>query len=187
MNQNSKICSRCKESKFSNEFGICKFGKTGLNSWCKICKKEYASEYRNRPENKEIQKQYIKRYQEENKEKIKEQRRIYIKKRYHNEPNFRLNHNMRTTIRRSLNGDKQKKWESLIGYTLKDLKIHLEKQFDENMSWNNYGSYWHIDHKKPKSIFNFISSNDREFKECWSLNNLQPMEGIKNIIKSNKY
>ena len=39
-----------------------------------------------------------------------------------------------------------KHWEDLVGYTLKDLQLHLEQQFDEYMTWENQGSYWHIDH-----------------------------------------
>jgi len=77
--------------------------------------------------------------------------------------------------------------EKLVGYTLENLTKHLEKQFDDKMSWDNYGSYWHIDHIKPKSLFNYTSEIDKEFKECWGLNNLQPLEAKANLIKHNKY
>ena len=88
----------------------------------------------------------------------------------------------------SLRGKKEgRRWESLVGYKLKDLIMHLEKQFDENMSQVNYGSYWWIDHIKPRSLFNYTIPEDKEFKECWSLGNLQPMEKIANIKKSNNY
>jgi len=61
----------------------------------------------------------------------------------------------------------------------------LEKQFDERMSWDNYGE-WHVDHIKPISSFNIQEIGDNEFIECWSLNNLQPLWGDENIRKSNK-
>ena len=54
------------------------------------------------------------------------------------------------------------------------------------MNWDNYGE-WHIDHIKPISSFIFESSEDEEFKRCWSLDNLQPMWGIENIKKGNKF
>ena len=41
-------------------------------------------------------------------------------------------------------------WKKLP-YTPEELRKHLEKQFDENMNWENYGIYWHIDHIYPQS------------------------------------
>ena len=55
------------------------------------------------------------------------------------------------------------------------------------MNWKNYGSYWHIDHIKPKTLFNYSSPEDKEFIKCWSLSNLQPLEKITNIKKGNRY
>ena len=74
----------------------------------------------------------------------------------------------------------------MAGYTKDDLVKHLEKQFDDKMNWANYGSYWWIDHIKPRSAFHYTTAEDPEFKECWSLSNLQPMEKIANIKKGNK-
>ena len=54
------------------------------------------------------------------------------------------------------------------------------------MTWDNYGSYWWIDHIKPRSLFKYEKPEDKEFKECWALKNLQPMEKIANIKKGNK-
>jgi hypothetical protein len=90
---------------------------------------------------------------------------------------------IRNTIKKGKDGYH---WEDLVGYTREDIMEHLEKQFDENMSWNNYGSYWHIDHIIPVSYFNYTSYEDKEFKECWALSNLQPLEAKENLIKSNK-
>jgi len=54
------------------------------------------------------------------------------------------------------------------------------------MTWLNYGK-WHIDHKKPKSLFKYNSYNEQAFKDCWSLANLQPLWAHDNISKSNKF
>jgi len=64
-------------------------------------------------------------------------------------------------------------------------KNHLEKQFKDGMTWDNYGD-WHIDHIRPISSFNFKSYEDKEFKECWDLNNLQPLWAEENIRKHNR-
>jgi len=63
----------------------------------------------------------------------------------------------------------------------------VSKSVKRGMNWNNYGNYWAIDHIKPRSLFTYISPNDPEFKKCWSLDNLQPLEKIENIKKNNLY
>ena len=63
----------------------------------------------------------------------------------------------------------------------------MEKQFDKAMSWDNYGSYWEIDHIKPKSLFNYVYPEDLEFQKCWALNNFQPLEKGANRRKYNKF
>ena len=54
------------------------------------------------------------------------------------------------------------------------------------MSWDNAGE-WHIDHIIPDSWFNYKSIEDQQFKDCWALNNLQPMWKLENISKGNRY
>jgi hypothetical protein len=77
-------------------------------------------------------------------------------------------------------------WEDVVGYTLKDLMSHLETLFEPGMSWDNYGE-WEIDHIRPKSSFRFESIKDSQFKECWGLNNLQPLWESDNAKKNAKY
>ena len=98
-----------------------------------------------------------------------------------NNPMFRLNESISANLYHALKSSKlENHWEILVGYTLKQLKEHLESQFDENMTWDNYGEYWEIDHIIPINTFNFISYEDKEFKICWSLINLRPLEKIAN-------
>ena len=113
-----------------------------------------------------------------------------IKAKYKKNPTFRLrvcfaaqlNYHLRNRNISSLN----KKYD-VLGYSIQDLINHLESNFNDGMSWENYGSYWHVDHIKPASLFNYKSSDCDEFKECWSLNNLQPLEAKKNLSKGNRY
>ena len=65
------------------------------------------------------------------------------------------------------------------------LKQWFEFQFDEKMNWNNYGSYFQIDHVKPISLFNIEDENDKRLINHWS--NLRPLEKHENISKGNKY
>jgi hypothetical protein len=60
----------------------------------------------------------------------------------------------------------------LIGCSYDELKLHLEKQFIENMIFENYG-LWEVDHIKPISLFNL--NNENEILECFNYKNLQPL------------
>ena len=148
-------------------------------------------------------------YRKNNKEKIKERKRLEyktnsetIKKRsklrYEKTKKLKgrkpimskelkhLSRQVSCGIWRSIQGNKKNRhWELLVGYTIRQLKEHLEKQFQLGMSWNNYGK-WHLDHKIPISAFNFESFMDVDFKKCWSLKNLQPLWAKENLSKHNK-
>ena len=80
-------CTKCGEWLVANNynFGKDKKGKFGLDSRCKVCKKEYQKEFYK--DNKEYYKKYHKEYYEENKDKIKEYSKQYYKdnKEYHKE------------------------------------------------------------------------------------------------------
>lgn len=138
----------------------------------------YSREFREK--HKEYFKNYNKIYRENNREYYKEydrQRQIENQE----NPMFKLNKIMSNGICYSLKGAKaERHWETLVPYTLEDLKEHIEKQFDKNMSWSNIGTYWELDHIIPKNTFNFVSTEDKEFQICWSLANLRPLEKIAN-------
>lgn len=90
-------------------------------------------------------------------------------------------------IRQSLCGTKgNRHWEDLVGFTINQLRKHLERQFSPEMNWENYGTYWHIDHIIPISAFNFEKPEDIDFRLCWSLKNLRPLEAKQNISKGAK-
>ena len=127
-----------------------------------------------------------KKYNQKNKERLVYWRRGWQRYKRKIDPKYRLDENMGSAISRALkNGKDRQTWETLVSYTLKDLMEHLEKQFDSKMNWNNYGSYWAVDHLKPRNLFIYTSPDDLEFKKCWALENLQPLEKIKNIKKGN--
>jgi len=114
-----------------------------------------------------------------------ERRREYDRKRRLS-PSYRINDAMSGSIREALKREKgNSHWCDLVGYTLNDLKKHLEPLFTEGMTWNNYGK-WHIDHIIPKSVFNFTKPEHDDFKRCWDLSNLQPLWAKENLSKHAK-
>ena len=100
-------------------------------------------------------------------------------------PKHRITRNIRTGIYKSLHTGKGGIWEKTVNYTLLELRAHLEKQFVDGMSWDNYGE-WQIDHIKPISSFNFQNTKDSDFKRYWALSNLQPLWAKDNWHKRKK-
>lgn len=107
--------------------------------------------------------------------------------RYRHDPARRLHLSVSTLIRRSLKQSKGgRSWEVLVGYTVEDLRAHLERQFVKGMSWANYGTAWHVDHIVPRSAFSFSGAGDPDFGACWALTNLRPLWGDMNLKKGGK-
>jgi hypothetical protein len=116
-----------------------------------------------------------------------ERRRESMKKIYAT-PKGKLNHIMASSIGHSLKNRSKagRHWESLVNYTVDSLKAHIEKQFKPGMTWENYGTVWHIDHKTPLAAFHFERPDDIDFHLCWSLKNLQPLDAKENMSKKDK-
>jgi hypothetical protein len=138
--------------------------------------------------NKEYRKKYLKEYREKNIDKIRKVKRDYERYRKASDPAYKLISNFRTAIYQVLkesNVEKNGHYFDILQYSPEELIIHLEKQFKDDMTWDNYG-VWHIDHKLPITSFDIQEIGDEEFMKCWCLDNLQPMWGEDNIRKSNK-
>jgi len=113
------------------------------------------------------------------------QRKRYYERRA-NDPRLRLDDSISANLRQKLRGVKcGKKWQSLVGFSVDELKRHLERQFLPGMSWDNYGE-WHVDHIIPIAAFNYKTPDDIDFKKCWTLKNLQPLWRKENLSKGSK-
>jgi len=86
------------------------------------------------------------------------------------------------SLKRRWTSKKGSSWELLLGYSLQELRDHLETKFTNGMSWDNYGK-WHVDHIVPQNSFIFSSPSDDKFRACWALTNLQPLWGTDNCSK----
>lgn len=102
---------------------------------------------------------------------------------------IRLNRRMSSLIGQGLRHRKNgRTWLSLVPYTVADLMAHLEAKFLPGMTWANAGrGGWHIDHVRPRSSFAFTDAADPQFKECWSLANLQPLWQADNLKKGSTW
>ena len=106
---------------------------------------------------------------------------------FRHDPAWRLHNSVATLVRRSLGSKKAgRKWESMVGYSVADLRRHLERQFTKGMTWENYGAEWHVDHIVPRVSFRFKEATDVGFKACWALTNLRPLWAEDNLRKRDK-
>lgn len=164
---------------------------------------------------KEEKQEYNKKYYKENKEQILEQDKLYRaqnvhkirayqnkyqKQRRQNSVNFRIRASVSANINLYLKsvGSSKNNISCLdyLGYSIDDLKTHLESKFEPWMTWDNYGKYsqktwndndsstwtWQIDHIIPQSTFKFTSMSDPKFNKCWALDNLRPYSSKQNVL-----
>jgi len=112
-------------------------------------------------------------------------RRKYERDRRKNDPEWALKQNASRRIREMLSdGVKKERTTTYLGCSISVLKIHLESQFEEGMTWDNR-SEWHIDHRRPCASFDLM--DEEQQKMCFHYTNLQPMWAIDNITKGDKY
>ena len=185
------MCSGCLIEHPIEDFSI-RNKKTGTrHSMCKQYLRDYAKKYRT--ENKELVrenqqdwyaktgKDWKKTYEKENKEYIKERDRA----RYKTDEQYRMKKILRSRFKKTMK--KQKKYKSILGYLgmqLEDFLKWIEFQFDDDMSWNNQGIYWEIDHVIPCSYYNLLDKED--VKKCFHWTNMRPLSKVDNNTKSNK-
>ena len=182
---NTGICYSCKRENMAKDYEKNKerIAECNKKSYSKNKEKRNKTSLEWAKKNREKSNEIKKKSKLKHKEKTKSSAREY-QKRKRKDNSFRLSKNLSKAIWECLKGKKSNKnWEDFVSFTLQDLKLHLEERFKESMTWDNYGSFWHLDHIKPLSWFNL----ETEFEKAWSLNNLQPLEAKLNLSKNNKY
>lgn len=198
----TKTCSKCGEEKPLAEFHKSKAHRLGVLGKCKTCSAEYRFAYREakreqllvsaanyREANREKERERHRRYKADNRDaiSIKNKRQWEIRRQ---DPMVRLENAIYTAISASIaNGIRfGRSKEAMLGYTMGELKAHLESRFKPGMSWDNYGKDgWEVDHIIPRSLFNYGRPTDIDFQRCWSLKNLQPMWARDNRSKGARY
>lgn len=120
-----------------------------------------------------------------NKDKARGYCRRSTLKMYHTNPNYRLKHRFRCSIGQAIRRGGAKcdgRALTLLGCDMNHLRKHIEGRFAPEMSWANYGKYWHVDHYIPCSFFNL--NREEERLACFNFANLRPMEANANRIKN---
>jgi hypothetical protein len=130
---------------------------------------------------RERQKINANNYRIKNKELLSQK----IKDKKKNDPLFRLSDSIRTLIWISINKmgyKKNSKTSNILGCSFEEFKSYIEEQFNDNMSWENYGE-WHLDHKTPVSW----AETEEQIYELNKYTNFQPLCAKDNLTKGNKW
>jgi hypothetical protein len=152
--------------------------KDGFRSECKQCYKIISIKnykYEKVPAEKRYVAKYdAKEYYKKNKDKILEQGKIN-KRRYRENPTHKVQDNISRSIRKKIKN---------FHPDVSRIKEHLENQFTNELTWDNYGTVWHVEHIVPQSLYDF--SNKEDINRCWNERNLRPLKAIDNLRKNNK-
>ena len=185
----TKVCSKCNIEKSLEDFTKDKNRPDGHYVYCKKCRNliyQLNSEVR-----KEQSKKHYQKIKEQKHDIILERNRLWRKNnptyttdRKKIDPTFKLIKNLRRRLNRFISFSyftKRNTTINLIGCPPNELKLFLEKKFQNNMSWDNYGE-WHIDHIVPLSS----AKTEEELYKLCHYTNLQPLWAKDNLVKSNK-
>jgi len=146
-------------------------------------------------ENKEDILERSKQYSKTHRKEINARIRLYSKNREKIDPVYKINRRLSNAVYQSLlrrgGSKKGMSFFNCVGYTPKQLKEHLERLFSPSMTWENYGTTWEVHHIIPKAYFYFTTITDPQFKICWHLANLMPLNkeinnSMGRLIKDNK-
>ena len=147
--------------------------------------REYDKEYYYK--NKKKKNDYFKEWRKKNLKYVNTKKREYYHNNIHDNIQFKLSHRLRNRLYFAIrNNQKVGSAVDDLGCTIEELKIHLENQFQEGMTWENWKhDGWHIDHIKPLSKFDL--TDPVQFKEAVHYTNLQPLWWNENLKKRDKW
>ncbi len=99
------------------------------------------------------------------------------------DPQGHLSALVSSAVRNALKSNKSMNSIEYLGCTIEEFKEHIEKQFEEGMTWENHGE-WHIDHIIPLKYENPTLEETIE-RLHWT--NTQPLWASDNIAKGNRF
>ena len=127
---------------------------------------------------------YNKEYKTVNKVEVTAQNRIYYAQRRLVDPVFRIKANTRARIAGLMRNIDRPGSVELLSCEYEQFIEWLTYQFDDKMTLDNYGAYWHLDHIKPCASFDV--ENLIEQKQCFHWSNIRPCEKNENREKEDK-
>ena len=197
----AKPCVKCGSTEERTEPGKCRACEKAYREAHREEKKAYDKAYRkaHREEIAACEKAYNESHREERNAYYKTHReeRLTRNKAYHethreeiaarmktrraSDPLFRLKCYIRIKTGKALRDggySKKSSTADILGCTYEELKVHLEKQFWPDMTWEN-SSEWHVDHIIPLAS----AKTEGETLKLCHYTNLQPLWADDNLSK----
>lgn len=171
-----KSCSKCSKEQPAQQYRF-------RSNICRTCEKDRLYVWREK--NPEKFKEICQRYRD--KDDYREKHNTYLRGRYTEDTNFKLETLYRARVRCFIKGGIKKgheKYTEMLGCSWDTLRKWLESNFSPEMNWENYGSLWHVDHTMPCASFDMTDA--ASVNACFNWSNLAPMIGVENISKSDK-
>lgn len=139
-----------------------------------------------RENNKDKKQKYDTQYRKNHTVQKREYDRQYQKEKNRSNVLFRISSRLRQRLNKAIRGTyKSGSAVRDLGCSITDFKQYVEKKFQSDMTWNNYGRQgWHLDHIIPLSNFNL--QDRRQLLIALNYTNYQPLWATDNIRKSNK-
>jgi len=138
------------------------------------------SEWRKSERGKKLNSIRCKKYREKYRQQLTKK---YLDKRK-KDPNFKLLTILRGRIYDVLRGhNKSNSTKNMLGCTIEEFWIHLEKTFKPGMTRENHG-LWHVDHIKPCASFDLTKPEEQA--KCFHYTNLQALWAHENLSKKDK-
>lgn len=162
---------------------------------CFSCNKLVCKEYRQKNKQaiseynqkyKKIHRDEISQYNHDynilNRQAIQQRHTVYLRERRKSNVNYKISITCRNKIKKLI----KHKYRSseLIGCSTNLLLEWLKSNFTEGMTFENHGTFWHIDHVIPCIKFNMTNIDDT--KKCFNWVNLQPLKAKANLSKKDK-
>jgi hypothetical protein len=117
-----------------------------------------------------------------NRDKVRE-----IAKRARARPENKAKLNLRDRfkeIMKSVKNGGTQSFRQIVGCSTSHLQMHLQSKFKRGMTWENYGTHWHVDHVIPCAAFDH--TKPEQVRQCWHFTNLRPLEAKANMAKGAK-
>lgn len=177
-----KLCIDCNIEK-----DFCDFPKRedSIDGYRTICKKCFYEK------NKKKSIEYLNEYNKNNKEKINSSRRHREKIRRKNDKIYKLQNIIRSSLNKAIKDGgytKKSRTHEILGCSFDVFKLHIEKQFENWMNWDNHGIYkgeynetWQLDHIIPISS----AKSEEELLKIYHYTNYQPLCSKINLIDKN--
>lgn len=115
-------------------------------------------------------------------------RREYENNRRATDAAWKIKKSVTTDILQALKrgkGKKHARTSQLLDCSIPEFISHIEKQWKPGMTWENHGSVWHLDHKRPKRSFDL--TNPSQQAACFHWSNWQPLPAFENQSKGAKW